>query len=98
MAKKKKEGEQLDLIDVKPENAKEILAAAKIYKKWMTKRVEALAKEKEQKQIVLELVHKANLEPLPGTGGKIKFEVDGTTITVTPRDELVQVKENKPTE
>ncbi len=95
MARKasKKKGEQLDLIDVKPKNAKEILAAARIYKEWMTQRVECLAKEKEYKQIVLELVHKADLQPLEG--GKIKFEVDGTTITITPRDELVQIKEAK---
>lgn len=92
MAKKKKEqGDQLDLIDVNPENAKEIVVAARLYQKYQTARVKALAKEIEQKRLILELVKAANLQTLEG--GKVKFNVDGITITVTPRDELVQVKE-----
>lgn len=91
MPRKKKEAqEQLDLIDVAPENAKEIVKVAKKYKEAMTNRVAWLEKEKAFKAQILELVHKAKLTPVDG---KIKFTVDGLTITVTPRDELVQVKE-----
>ena len=92
MANKKKEkGEQLDLIDVAPENAKPIMEAARLYQKHQKARIAAGVKEKEQKELIKELVGKANLQPL--AGGKIKFEYDGLRITITPRDELVQVTE-----
>ena len=84
-------GEQLDLIDVSPKNAKPIIQAARIYKKHQTARIAALNKEIEQKQKILELVKEANLQPLEG--GKIKFEYDGVTISIEPRDELVKVKD-----
>ena len=86
-------GEQLDLIDVKPKNAKAITTAAKLYRDFMAERQGYLAKEIEQKQIVLDLIKKSDLKPL--ADGKIKFVCDGLVITVTPRDELVQVKEAK---
>lgn len=95
MAKKKKKsskivtGEQMDLLDVAPKNAKEIIAAARLYQKYQAARVKALAKEIEQKTLILELVKKADLQELGG--GKIDFEVDGIRITITPRDELVKV-------
>lgn len=84
-------GEQMDLIDVSPKSAKPIIAAAKIYKKLMLARKEALAKEIEQKAKVLRLVNAAEIQPLEG--GIIKFNYDGFTIKITPRDELVQVTE-----
>ncbi len=95
MAKKQKKdaGEQLELIDVGPEHGKEILAAAKIYKKHQKARLAAAAKEGEQKKLILELVEKAHLQRL--AGGVIKFELEGIPITITPRDELVQVGEAK---
>ena len=83
--------EQMDLIDVAPKNAKPIIAAARIYKKHQAARIAALTKEKEQKQKILALVKEANLTPLEG--GKIRFTYDNVTISVTPRDELVQVKD-----
>ena len=86
-----KTGDQLDLIDVKPENAKAIIAAAREYKEFQAARLTILAKEVAQKQRVLELVKAANLTPLDG--GKIKFEYDGVTVSITPRDELVKVKD-----
>jgi len=96
MAKKEKtetneSGEQLDLIDVQPENAKTIVHAARLYKKFQAARLTALDKEVEQKRQVLELVKAAKLQPLDG--GKIKFEYDGVIISITPRDELVTVKD-----
>lgn len=89
MAKKKEKGEQLDLIDVAPENAKPIMEAARKYQHHQKVRIAAGVKEKEQKELIKELVGKADLQPL--AGGKIKFEYDGLRITITPRDELVQV-------
>ena len=94
MAKKKSKGtkgEQLDLIDLAPENAKAIVAAARIYKMRQKERLEALKMEIAEKQKVLALVRDAKLKPLPD--GKIRFKYDGFTISVTPRDELIQVKE-----
>ncbi len=92
----KESGEQLDLIDVKPENAKVIISAARLYKKFQVARSTALAKEIEQKQEVLRLVREANLHPLDG--GKIRFEYDNVTVSVTPRDELIKVKDKAESE
>lgn len=84
-------GEQLDLIDVAPKNAKAIVEAARLYKKFQATRLTALGKEIEQKHQVLTLVKVAKLQPL--NGGKIRFKYDGVIISVTPRDELVTVKD-----
>lgn len=102
MAKKKgkietkERGEQLDLIDIQPENAKAIIRVARLYKEFQATRIAALAKETEQKHQVLELVRAAKLQPLDG--GKIKFEYGGVLICVTPRDELVTVKDKTESE
>jgi len=90
MAKKEKE-EQMDLIEVGPENGEAIIAAARIYKKLQVARSLALKKEVEQKQKVLSLIKEAELKTLEG--GKIRFKYDNVTVSVTPRDELVQVKD-----
>lgn len=50
-----------------------------------------MAKKVEHKQKVLELVRAAKLQTLDG--GKIKFEYDGVVISITPRDELVKVRD-----
>lgn len=95
MAKKKEteRGEQMDLIEnVRPENAGAILKEARIYKKFQADRLIALAMEKEHKQKVLDLVKAANLQPLED--GIIRFRCDSVLITVTPRDELIKVKED----
>ncbi len=96
MAKENKTEEQLDLIDVHPENAKAIVQAARLYKKFQAARSTALAKEVEQKQEVLRLVKEANLHPLDG--GKIRFEYDNVLVSVTPRDELIKVKDKTESE
>jgi multidrug resistance efflux pump len=82
-------GEQLDLIEVAPENAKKIVAVARKYKSAQAERLAALEVEVAEKQNLLELVRQAKL---PLVDGKIKFKTDGYIITVTPRDELVKVK------
>lgn len=81
----------MDLIDVSPKNAKPIVAEARLYKKFQTARIASLKKEVEQKQEILALVREAKLQPLEG--GKIKFEFDNVLVSVTPRDELVTVKD-----
>lgn len=89
-------GEQLDLIDVAPENAKKILGVAKRYRAAQTQRLAALESEVAEKQKLLELIKEANLQRLEG--GKIQFRCDGLIITVTPRDELVKVKDENESE
>ena len=92
MAKKKtSEGDQGYLIDIHPENKKEIIATAQSYKRAMSQRVKFLDEEKGFKTKLLGLIKEAGITPLED--GKIKFELDGFKISVTPRDELVQVKE-----
>lgn len=88
-------GEQLDLIDVQPENQKKIKTVAKRYRAAQKARISALEKEIEEKELLLGLIREANLKMIDG---KIKFSIDGMTITVTPRDELVKVKEAEDSE
>ena len=94
MAKKQKnKEEQLDLIDIQPENSKEIAKVARLYKQAQRERLTALKEELIQKQALLALIRKAHLQQLEG--GVIKFKCDTLSISVTPRDELVKVKEAK---
>ena len=86
-------GEQLDLLDVGPENSKEIVKQAKHYKTALSRRIEALQEEVTAKEKLKALIKEANLKPMDD--GKIRVHVNGYTITVTPRDELIQVKEDE---
>jgi hypothetical protein len=88
--KNKTDGEQIDLIDVKPENAKEIIKAAKAYKKAQAARIEALVTEVAEKENLLECIRKAKLQP--SSDGSLKFSLEDVKISVTPRDELIKVK------
>jgi len=83
-------GEQMDLIEVHPENSKEIIRAAKAYKVAQKARTEALAREIKEKGKLLAYVKESKI--VPDADGKCKFKLDGMAITVTPRDELVRVK------
>lgn len=83
---------QMDLIpNVGSENGKEILKVARQYQALKTKRIAALEDEVSKKQELLELIHNAGLKPMDD--GKIKFTCEKVVITVTPRDELIKVKE-----
>lgn len=88
-----KTGEQLDLIDVAPKKAKPIIVQAKILKKLQIARASAQEKENIQKAILLNLIEEANIQRLPD--GKIKFTYDGVTLTVTPKQESVSIKEDQ---
>ena len=91
MAKDKVEaGEQLELIDITPEYAKPIKAAARAYKKAMLERVAVLAEEVKCKGKIIAAVRDAKIKP--NAEGVIEFRLDGVTIKITPRDELVSVK------
>ena len=85
--------EQMDLIEIHPENEKEIIKHARLYKEAQHRRIKAGKEESEQKQKLLELVEEANLQRLEG--GKIQFKVDGFEIRVTPHDELIQIIEKE---
>jgi len=85
------EGEQLDLIDINPENAKEIVAIARQYKKHQAARMEAGSKEKTKKEELKAFIRDANLQPLED--GKYRLRLAGLLIEMTPRDELITVKE-----
>jgi hypothetical protein len=91
MAKRGRPGKQLQLIDVEPKNVKKILEIAEEYEEAKRARLKWLDKEKELKQKVLDEVKKADLQTLEG--GVIRFKADGKLITITPRDELIKVKE-----
>ena len=96
MAKRKggrlAKGKQLDLIDVGPENSKEIVRVAERYKEAQAERLEALKRAVDEKQNLLDLIEKADLQPV---GCKIKCRCDGYIITVTPRDQLISIKKAK---
>ncbi len=83
--------EQLELIDVKPENMKEIVPAARNYQKTKVARMKATERETKAKVELLSLVKAAKLKPLDD--GVIRFKCEGLLISITPRDELIKVKE-----
>lgn len=93
---KKEAGEQLQLIDVGPENLKEILASVKIYKGHQKIRLSSQKKEIAEKQHVHELVTAAKLQPL--SDGVIRFECDGKIVEIVPRDEVIRIRDAKKVE
>lgn len=86
-------GEQMDLLDVSPENLKEIIPVAKQYRKAVKRRMVALEEETQLKGQILNLIKDAKFSRL--ADGSIKFRCDGMLITVTPRDELVRVNDKE---
>ncbi len=89
---KTEKGEQMALIDVGPENGPVIAKQSRIYKKASKVRQDALKNEVDQKQKLLALIKEAGLKPVDASG-VIKFKCCGVIVSVTPRDELVRVKE-----
>lgn len=86
-------GEQIELLDVGPENLKQIKPVARRYRSAVAARIAALEEETKLKAQILSMVHDAHLSRLDD--GTIRFKCDGMTITITPRDELVRVKEEE---
>ena len=84
------DGEQLDLIETEPENAKEVARLARRYKKAQRARMAAGDEEADCKERLLLEVKEAGIKS--GADGKYRFRAGDATITVTPRDELVSVK------
>ena len=82
--------EQLALIDVEPENMKEIAECARVYKRFQKARMANLKSEVEQKERMKDLIKKAKLQPLED--GVIRFKCEGLTIQATPKDVLITVK------
>jgi hypothetical protein len=85
--------EQLELIDVGPENMEEIKPAAQLYQKAKMARIKATDREVKTKTALLKAVKAAKLGRLED--GSIRFRCDGMLISITPRDELVKVKEDE---
>jgi len=85
-------GEQLDLIDVAPKNAKPIIAVAREYIKFRDSHMAVQKNEVEYKHRVIELVKEARLQPI--NGGVIKFEYDGLIISLAPKEMELKVKES----
>ena len=86
-------GEQMALIDVTPENLKQIEPIARRYRAAMKTRVAALKDEVEAKQKILALVKDAHLTRLED--GTIRFKCEGKLIIITPRDEKITIKDEK---
>ena len=69
---------------------KAILRKAIAYKAAVKVRQSALAEELVLKDELLTLVHESKIKP--GPDNIIRFDIDGTKISATPRDELIKVK------
>lgn len=83
-------GEQGELIETLPDNIKEIARIAKAYKRAVQARMAAGDEEVELKQKLLHAVNESNVQYVDGKK-TVRFE--GLVITVTPRDELITVKD-----
>lgn len=86
-------GEQMELLEVGPENLKKIKPLARCYRAAVQARMAALEQETKYKRQILQMVHDAHLTRLDD--GTIRFRCDGMTIIITPRDELVKIKEEE---
>ena len=87
------DGEQLYMLDVKHPAASKIKRIARAYKKVVRERVEMTGQEVELKRKLLEAVRETDIKP--NADGVIEFKCDGVKVTVTPRDELVRVKDEE---
>ena len=91
MAKRGPKQKQLQLIETLPENIQEIVDLAEEYEDVKQGRLNILDKEKELKHKLLEMIKASGIKPLED--GVIRFRHDGFMISITPRDELIKVKE-----
>lgn len=93
MAKKNVEAEesQLQLLDVSHPAAKKIQSLARAYKKAVKERMEIGKTEQDLKEKLRAEVKESGMKP--DEDGVVTFTCGKVTITVTPRDELVRVKD-----
>lgn len=94
MAKSKKKGEQMPLIEVGPENLKEIAKETRSYRSLVDQRLVILKKEVKQKEKVKTLVKEAELQRLKD--GRIQFEVDDEIVCLMPQDDLITIRKKTP--
>lgn len=93
VAKAQSGDEQMDLIDVGPENLQKIVPHARRYRQAVRERMRWGRAETDEKEHIRRLVRDAELSRLPD--GSIRFRCDGLLISLTPRDELIKVKDEK---
>lgn len=91
--KEKHSEEQLQLLEVSHPQAKPIMASARRYKKLVRERTEALKEEIKEKEKLRALVKEANLKA--DEDGVVEFRCGKIVVSVTPRDELVKVKDDE---
>lgn len=84
-------GEQLQLLEVSHPSAKKITSIARAYKKIVRERVELTSEEVELKGKLRQAVRETDMKP--DAEGIITFKCGKITVTVTPRDELIRVKD-----
>lgn len=82
--------EQIELIDVQPQNAKEIERAAYAYIEAKECTADAREQEHVKRDKLVEVVRSAGIAPNPD--GAYRFRACGTVITVTPVPEKITVK------
>lgn len=92
MEKQKVDTETGELIDVTPENCKEILSLAKQLQKIQAKRKSLSDDEKVTRHKLIEAVRDAGLQPMEN--GVFILKINGMTIMVTPKEENVKIQEN----
>ena len=92
MAKKEKPQSVREpyLIDVAPKNHKAIAEAAKRCRAAQSRKAKAAEQETVEKDKLLALVKKSDLKPI---NGKIIFRSEGLLVTMTPREDAIQIKE-----
>ena len=91
--KKPKKGEQGYLIDITPENMKQIRKVTTAYKAVQGERLALLQKEVVLKNKLLDLIHAADLQK--DSKGAIKFGCDDWEIELKPTDEKLTVTPKK---
>jgi hypothetical protein len=84
---------QLDLIDVGPKNIKEIRQHLTVYRTAVEEYSQLGQVVNQEKQAIIDLVHKAGLERLPN--GNIEFTVDGILIKIVPTEEKIKIMKPK---
>ena len=82
--------EQMDLMNTGPDNSSEIAECAREYIRIDHIRESAAEAAKGQLQQLAVLIKDSGLTPIDDD--KIVFTIDGITISVTPRDDSIKVK------